>query len=175
VVSIVGPGRYRVRRGIDGTKASRHPTGAAVWAEFPTPSKPPGASRRGQTGAPISLRRLHLTGLPAPRSPAERIWQRWFDRTPAALQSDGAGLVDNLYVSWLWQYGLLGLAICGAWVALLLWPLFARKKSAAVTSAALVGVFLIVGAAAVNIWEEAPTDLLAALVFAHAYRAVRPA
>ena len=118
---------------------------------------------------PVSLRNLRFAGLPPTRTPAERIWQRWFDRTPAALQSDGPGLVDNLYVSWLWQYGLIGVVVCAVWLVVLLRPIWVPKTNPVAISAVLVGVFLVVAALAVNIWEEAPIDLLAAIVLAVAY------
>jgi hypothetical protein len=167
VTAILGPSAYRVSRGYRGTVAVRHAAGSAVYAEFSRKrvEAPPSAE--------IQLRHFHVQGLPPPRTDAERIWARWFDRTPAALQSDGPGLVDNLYVSWLWQYGVLGLALCAAWLGLLLWPLTRERRSPAAITACLVGVFLVVAAAAVNVWEEAPTDLLAALLFAQVYSVTR--
>jgi hypothetical protein len=126
-----------------------------------------GPAGSARSDASIEIRKLDIRGLPESRTPAERIWLHWFRQTPAALQSGGPGLVDNLYVSWVFQYGLLGLALCALWLALLLWPTFRPRGSPASTAAALVGVFLAVAAIAVNVWEEAPTDLLAALVFAH--------
>jgi O-antigen ligase len=77
-------------------------------------------------------------------------------------------LVDNLYVSWLFQYGLLGAALCLVWFAVLLRPVLAVRRNSAVTAASLVGVFLVVGASTVSLWEESPTDFLAAIVFAFA-------
>lgn len=125
---------------------------------------------RAVQGSPtIEIRNLYIHGLPKWRTPAERIWQRWFRQTPAALQSSGPGLVDNLYVSWVFQYGVLGLALCGLWLAVLFWPTFRPRGGSPMNTAALVGVFLAIAALAVNVWEEAPTDLLAALVFAHAF------
>jgi hypothetical protein len=117
----------------------------------------------------VEARGLRVVGLPKPRTPAERIWDRWFARTPAALQSDGPGLVDNLYVSWIFQYGIIGVVLCGLWLAVLAVPTLKRKERSSMTAAALVGIFLIVAAATVNVWEEAPTDLLAALVFGIAF------
>ena len=144
------------------------PGGARQAAKIWFTVRPAGAVRGDPS---IEIRNLDIHGLPASRTPAERIWLRWFRQTPAALQSGGPGLVDNLYVSWVFQYGLLGLVLCGLWLAVLLWPTFRPIGAPPVNAAALLGVFLAVAAVAVNVWEEAPTDLLAALVFAHALAA----
>jgi hypothetical protein len=173
---------YRVRRGANGTLPAAHRTGASVWDDSarigPAPVRvfrlPPGTLPPPRSGEPaVDVRDLRIDGLPPRRTPAERIWQRWFERTPAALQSDGPGLVDNLYVSWIWQYGLLGLLICVGWLAVLIRPMLVAKREPAAVTAALLGIFLIVGAFAVNIWEEAPTDVLTAVVLALGFAAAR--
>jgi len=176
VTAIEGPTTYRVRRGVRRTTSTTHPRGARVLATFPlkprkdTRPKPPPVPA---TGAVITLEQLRVAGLPPPRNEAERIWNRWFARTPAALEGDGPGLVDNLYVSWIYQYGVLGVALCLVWIVLLLWPALRRHKGCATRTATLVGAFLVVSAIAVSVWEESPTDFLAAIVFAHAYAEVR--
>jgi len=124
-------------------------------------------STRDVAGVPAAtLRKLRVLGLPPPRTPAERIWNSWFDKTPAALQSDRPGLVDNIYVSWVYQYGVLGIAFCCLWLAALLLPFRQRRGEAAVLAAIGTGVVLAAAGIAVNVWEEAPTDFLAAIVFA---------
>lgn len=142
-------------------KIPRGPSPSArVWFVV-TPVQEEGAGART-----LEVRQFRVHGLPEPRTPAEQVWQRWFEKTPAALQSDGPGLVDNLYVSWAFQYGIAGVALCALWATLLLWPTILPRKGVATTAAALVGVFLVVAAVAVNVWEEAPVDFLVAVVFA---------
>ncbi len=186
------PERLIVTLGNDPTSPEKTLVNRTIPSDRPIPVRMriPGTPNRQaplgftlrQVGAPdsgaqpageLDIRDLRIQGLPKPRTRAERIWQRWFERTPAALQSDGPGLVDNLYVSWSFQYGILGLGLCAAWLGVLLWPTVRRQRGSPGLAAALVGVFLVVSAAAVNIWEEAPTDLLAALVFAIAFAASR--
>ena len=76
------------------------------------------------------------------------------------------GVVDNQYLSWLFQYGIAGGSLlCVLWLAALSLPLVAAARSAPLTMAAgLVAVFLAVAGVAVNVWEEAPTDLLAGII-----------
>jgi len=111
-----------------------------------------------------------LSGLPAlpARTPAELVYRRAF-----AGQSDKVaagrlpvGVVDNQYLSWLFQYGIAGGSLlCVLWLAALSLPLVAAARSAPLTMAAgLVAVFLAVAGVAVNVWEEAPTDLLAGII-----------
>jgi len=176
VTAIAGPTRYAVRRGSRGTRPAPHPAGARVLANFPRPRRIPARDLPPpvpQTGAVIALEDLRIAGLPPPRNNAERVWNRWFARTPAALEGDGPGLVDNLYVSWLYQYGVLGAALCLLWIGALLLPALRRHKGPATTTATLVGAFLLVSAVAVSVWEEFPTDFLAAIVFAHAFSEMR--
>lgn len=157
---------------------------APLWFTS-VPARPPwprfsGEARRPDEKIPVlaasaaampalELRDLRVEGRPPARTPAERVWDQWFQDTPAALEGDGPGLVDNLYVSWLWQYGLLGVLLIAAWLTILLRPLLSRQKDSRLVLASLVGVFLAVAALAVSVWEESPTDLLAALAFASAF------
>lgn len=193
VISISDITTYRVRRGANRTRPVSHPAGEMLYANVKRlvrrpPSMDEGAllARLGfrprseelaiveDSRTPVlALRRLRMSGLPPPRTPAERVWQRWFERTPAALEGDGPGLVDNLYVNWLYQYGLLGLGLCALWLGSLIWPLTRPEKGPALCAAVGVGAFLAVAATAVSVWEESPTDLLAAVVFAHAYSEAR--
>jgi hypothetical protein len=180
VLEIDGLTAYRVRRAVNGALPAGHAPAAVVWdgaaagarRAFRLPPATPGSTAYAEPI--VQLRDLRIGGVPPARSSAERIWQRWFGQTPAALQSDGPGLVDNLYVSWIWQYGLLGFIACLAWLSLLLRPVLTAKRTPASVTAALVGAFLIAGGVAVNIWEEAPTDFLAALVLAIGLAAARP-
>jgi hypothetical protein len=158
---ILGSRAYLVARS---PAARDHEAGAGAWAVLAVPE------REELTGdAAVTLTGLRVNPAAPSRTPAERIWERWFDDTPAALEGDGPGLVDNLYVSWIFQYGLLGVVFAAAWIAALLWPWFARRRGPATIAASLVGVFLVVAAVAVSVWEESPTDLLAAVVFAAAF------
>jgi hypothetical protein len=93
-----------------------------------------------------------------------------FDRVHSAAQSasvssePGAGVVDNLYLSWLVQYGIIfgGVLVLG-WLAFLLAPLAASPQADATKIAAeLVGVFAVVAGMGVNAWEEFPLNLLIA-------------
>lgn len=83
-------------------------------------------------------------------------------------------VVDNQYLSWLYQYGLLfGLVICGTFVVACLRPTprgRARNTHEGV-SAQLVGMFSLTAAFAINVWEEYPVNLLLALVIAVAWTA----
>ena len=176
VTQIVDRRTYRVRRGANHTAPARHLAGQPVWALFPGDRLKPPPVRTPEpvplTDPALTISNLRITGLPE-RTPAERIWKRWFEDTPAALEGDGPGLVDNLYVSWLFQYGLLGVALCFAWVGALLWPMVGRRRSSPTIAAALVGVFLVVSATAVSVWEESPTDVLSAFILAFAFAEAR--
>jgi hypothetical protein len=85
-------------------------------------------------------------------------------------QNAGERVTDNLYVSWLLQYGiLLGIPLCLAWLALLSRPLFLPGADPAIMTARLFGVFAIVAAFAVNVWEEFPVNLVLALFITQAF------
>jgi hypothetical protein len=87
----------------------------------------------------------------------------------------GAGVTDNLYVAWLLQYGILfGIPLCLAWLLVLGRPLFLPGSDPPIMTARLFGVFALVSAFAVNIWEEFPVNLILAVFVAQAF-AVRPA
>ena len=190
VLRIVDGSTYRVRRGALGTVPEAHAAGATVAARvkplrraareigLPIGFRPrrgglaaaaydPSAETR--TTPVLELLDVRVDGRPPPRTPAERVWERWFARTPAALEGDGPGLVDNQYVSWLYEYGLLGVGLCAAWLGALLWPLASRSKETAVVAARAVGVFVAVAGVAVSVWEEAPTDLFVAILLAVAW------
>jgi hypothetical protein len=97
-----------------------------------------------------------------------------FDRVHSATESapvssaPGAGVVDNLYLSWLFQYGIvIGGVLVLAWLAFLLAPLAASASPDAPSIAAeLVGVFAVVAGIGVNAWEEFPLNLLIAISLA---------
>lgn len=136
-------------------------------------ASPKAGSSTGSGRAPfvsVLLRNVSVEGLPAPRTPALRVFQRVYDRTAdptSALSGIGPGVVDNQYVSWLFQYGVLGVLLGLAWLAFLCAPLALRGARPSVCVAgALVGVFTAVTALAVNVWEEAPTDFLVGIVLA---------
>lgn len=127
--------------------------------------------RVGQSGANYGRRLkfegIRLLGLPPPRSPAEKVYAEAFDDV---LDATSAGVVDNLFLSWLFQYGFVGGAILSvAWVGLLLAPWRMRVDASATVAARLTGVFVVVAALGVNVWEEFPTDLAAGLILAAAF------
>src|SRR5207244_3015504 len=130
------------------------------------PKEQPGPETLGgYVHAPVALkfRSVRVEGLAGATTKAQDIYNRQVDR------GELPGLVDNQYVSWLFEYGVLGVLICGLWVAFLLGPMFrAVGPSSLVLAARLVGVFVLVAALAVNVWEESPTDLVAALVISQA-------
>ena len=117
VRSIVDANTYRVRRGAEETRPATHPVAATVWARLDDFERAQSlrsfralleqisfSPKPGQLPPSIpvvELRELRVAGLAQPRTPAERVWKRWFERTPAALEGNGPGLVDNQYVSWL--------------------------------------------------------------------------
>ncbi len=112
----------------------------------------------------LQIENLHVEGLPPASTKAQAVYERFLG------DAVRPGVVDNLYVSWLFQYGLVGVLLCGAWLAVLLKPFRAAPGDASRALAArLIGVFLVVAALAVNIWEEAPVDLIAALVIAQTF------
>jgi hypothetical protein len=114
------------------------------------------------TGRPVGAEfdRMSVSGLRKPATPAEAVYEK-------AFGLEEVGVVDNLYLSWIFQYGILGVGLCALWLWVLLRPLAGRlRNDAPALSARLVGVFLVVGAVAVNIWEEAPIDFYAAAIFA---------
>ncbi len=152
---------------------------ARVWLT----ARPP-AARAGGLGSRdprmVSISLLSLTALDggSPRTEAERIYARVRRKLgPAALGGTAPGVVDNLYLSWLYQYGfVLGALLCFAFIGVLLRPLRGAGESSPLELAMRFwGVFLVVGALAVNIWEEFPTDLIAAIGFAQLYAASRSA
>ncbi|MFN2467582.1 MAG: carbohydrate binding domain-containing protein, partial [Gaiellaceae bacterium] len=124
VVEIVDRTTLRVRRGANRTRPSRHRAGTPVEARVKAVARRRGAEPAGgplsrlgfagwrpqrpsvraltadETSASLvlALQDLRVAGRPAPTTRAEHVWERWFDRTPAALEGDGPGLVDNLYV-----------------------------------------------------------------------------
>ncbi|MFN2467585.1 MAG: hypothetical protein ABR521_05570, partial [Gaiellaceae bacterium] len=93
---------------------------------------------------------------------AERAYENRLDRfTPP-------GVVDNQYVTWVFEYGVFGAVLCAGFLALLLSPLRQPLgNDARHLAAALVGTFVAIACLGVTAWEEAPTDLLAALVLVH--------
>jgi hypothetical protein len=63
----------------------------------------------------------------------------------------------------------LGIPLCLAWLALLSRPLFLPGADPAIMTARLFGVFAIVAAFAVNVWEEFPVNLVLALFITQAF------
>lgn len=120
----------------------------------------------------VEYRRLAFDGVPA-ATKAEQLYERSFGFMPLAV-------VDNQVVAWIFDYGLLGLALGAAWVAALLWPLSrARREVALSLAAAGAGIFVLVAAVSVNVWEEAPIPFLTVVVLGEAWararaRRVRP-
>ena len=76
------------------------------------------------------------------------------------------GIVDNQYLTWLYQYGvILGGALCLTWLSLLLTPLIVRSADPLIDALALlVGIFSVVAAISANFWEEFPPNLILAIV-----------
>lgn len=105
-----------------------------------------------------------------PPTLAERVSERARARRPERRARPGTapGAVDNQYLSWLVQYGLLGgTLLCGAWLALLLRPLVRPLPATPlVLTARFWGLFAAAAAAFANLWEEAPVDFVLALVLA---------
>ncbi|MEX2155166.1 MAG: hypothetical protein WD825_17605 [Gemmatimonadaceae bacterium] len=132
-----------------------------------------------------------LTFSSASAGERSRIWEeRWGNVTPFGHGPSSAGaaferaappdpatspVVDNLYLSWLYQYGLLfGVALAVVWVAVLLAPMLSDRRDLAATAAALVGVFAAVSSLGVNVWEEFPVGLIIGAVMG-VYFASKPA
>lgn len=107
----------------------------------------------------------------------ERIYERVVvgnSLSVSALAGTEPGGVDNLYLSWLFQYGIvLGGLVCALFVVILLWPVVRGFDGSLLMTARLWGVFVVIAAAGWNIWEEFPTDLLVALVFGQAFVLLR--
>jgi hypothetical protein len=132
----------------------------------PTPGADSPVAIQGNAHASVSLqfRSLRSPELDAKATPAQRAYERVMQPRIAI------GVVDNQYVSWLFEYGLFGIVLCGLWIAGSVWPLTRRFPDVPLTFAVrFVGVFLLVGALTVNVWEESPTDLLAAIVVGQAF------
>jgi len=142
---------------------------------FARPSRSSRSSRlEGAAGASTCSPsgRIRLEGLPPGRTPAERVYLAAF---PRVLDQAEPGGVDNQYLAWLFQYGVItGSGISLVWIGLLLWPGL-RTGGSALVAARSTAVFAIVAASAVNIWEEFPTDLLVSLVLAASLAVARHA
>jgi len=143
-------------------------TRRTFWQEY---AKDLSALGAGPGSAGEAYRRSGAAGDDTTDTPAERVYDRVSHRgTPLAGTSPG--VVDNLYLSWLFQYGLLfGTVLCWAWAVLLLRPLLLPGRSSPLVAARLWGVFLVVAACAVSVWEEFPTDLLTAIVLGQGFAA----
>jgi hypothetical protein len=63
----------------------------------------------------------------------------------------------------------LGIPLALTWIYVLGRPLFFSRAGPAELTGALFGVFAIISALAVNIWEEFPVNLVLALFIAQAY------
>lgn len=131
----------------------------------------PGAARPGPASPGdrrfLSIRvfGLVVTTVGA-QTEAERVYAR-VHKDRRSLVGAHAGVVDNLYLSWLFQYGIvLGGLLCIIFVGVLLRPMRSGLEGnpLAVTMQ-LWGLFLVLGALVVNIWEEFPVDFLVALGF----------
>jgi hypothetical protein len=95
--------------------------------------------------------------------------------TAGGNASTSEGVTDNLYVSWLLQYGVvLGIPLALIWLYVLGRPVFFSRAGPAELTGALFGVFAIISALAVNIWEEFPVNLVIALFIAQAYGPAPP-
>lgn len=135
----------------------------------------------GRPGIALQLVFVDVAGLPAqPLTRAERIYRRVFRKIAATSDTSpaeaGPGVVDDLYLSWLFQYGLIvGAVLSLGFAALLLSPLrTVPGRRPPHVAAALTGVFVVAAALAVNVWEETPTDFLAAVGLALAAAASAP-
>jgi hypothetical protein len=169
--------KVAVRTGIPATAyrglAIRIPRGGGS-ARLVFHARPPAeaTTAAGPPFASITFENLRIRGLPAPRSPTLRVYQRvWLAQAvpEASLGGISPGVVDNQYVSWLFEYGVVGAALGMAWLLVLLCPLVRRPESLSLAlAAAFTGVFVAAAAIGVNVWEESPTDLLAALVLGQA-------
>jgi len=125
---------------------------------------------------PVEFWDVQLQGWREPPSQAERVRERRLFTGP------DAGVVDNQYVSWIFEYGVAGVVLCLVFVGGVLRPLFRRCDVPSLgVAAGLTGVFCVIAAVVVNVWEETPTDLVAGIILGLAYgcasrgRAVAPA
>ena len=146
--------------------------------------RPPGqipgrASPRDRRRLSIRLDGLSALDAGPPRDETAAIYARVRKRAGAGeLRGTAPGVVDNLYLAWLFQYGLvLGFVLCAAWAFLPVRPtILAREDDdALVVAMRLWGLFLVVAALVVNIWEEFPVDFLVAVGFALLYGSGRRA
>ncbi len=125
-------------------------------------TRPPARATRGELkdvdgAVAVQFRAARVAGFPLAPTAAERVKERIGLSAPA-------GVVDNQYVSWVFEYGLLGGFLCLMWVVLFVAPIVVRLPAGAVTRAGrMIGVFVVVSALGVNAWEETPTDFLAAV------------
>jgi hypothetical protein len=94
-----------------------------------------------------------------------------FDKTSGYVYTvhhtpDLTGVVDNLYLSWLYQYGVfLGLALSLIWIVVLLRLVAApHLRQSLPIACALLGIFFMVAGISVSVWEEFPLDMLLAVV-----------
>jgi hypothetical protein len=149
----------------------RLPAGAGAVVLDLAATPPAGPASLANPGDPrfLAIRFANLTAvfLPLPDPPAEQIYRSVKGKLgPEGVAGAGPGVVDNLYLSWLFQYGgLLGSVLCALWAAALLWPMVASfAPRSLLLTARLWGVFLIVAAFTQDIWEKVPVDLVAALV-----------
>ncbi len=77
-------------------------------------------------------------------------------------------VTDNIYVAWLYQYGLAaGPLIVVAWLVVLLWPfIHVRRNDGVAVAASLSGIFFILAGFFNNVWEEFPPNMLLAVIVA---------
>lgn len=148
--------------------------GAAKLVVGVTPlGRPTNTAPRGTV---ISIRAPHVLGVPRARTPTTRVYQRVWERDRELQRNPAgfpAGLVDNQYVSWLFQYGIFGGALCVLWTGAVLVPLVRRAELRSLAIAGgLTGSFLVAAAFGVNVWEESPAELVAAVVIGLTYASV---
>ena len=96
--------------------------------------------------------------------------------TAAISAATGASeaVVDNQYLSWLYQYGVvLGIVIAALWVLTMLRPFAFPSRTPAGVAGELVGVFAVVAAVGVNVWEEFPVNFIVAASLAMSLAAYR--
>lgn len=94
-----------------------------------------------------------------------------FERAGETVPGEGSGVVDNLYLSWAYQYGVIvGVAVITVWaVALMSTYVRHGRGDASAVHAGLVSVFALVAAFAVNFWEEFPLNFLVATLVGLAF------
>jgi hypothetical protein len=142
-------------------------------AARPPAFRPDSGSPRDPRRLSIRLESLRVSDAGPPRDTTAVIYARVTERAGvAALQGTAPGVVDNLYLSWLFQYGyVLGAGLCVIWAGVLLWPTVRRRRDedALVSAMRLWGLFLLLAALVVNIWEEFPVDFLVAIGFGCLY------